>query len=75
MSVASICEGLEGVDPNFLVDDAFRNMFNGISVDDIHTALAISASAVVNIEPNYSYVASRIVQGKILKEAKKGAYQ
>ena len=38
------CQGLEGVDSECVLNEAFKNLYQGVSLSDVNTALVISAS-------------------------------
>ena len=46
-----------------------RNLYDGVSADDVNTALVISARTLVEQEPNYSYATARLLLDKLRSEA------
>lgn len=62
------CEGLEDVSESEIVLDAHVQFFDKISTSEIDKALIMSARVKIEKEPNYSYVAARLLLGTILKE-------
>lgn len=62
------CEGIEDVSASEIVIDANLQIYNKILTSDIDRALIMSARSKIEKEPNYSYVASRLLLQIIYKE-------
>src|SRR5690606_23775341 len=58
--VREACQGLEGVSEKAIIDEAMRNLYDGVSVKDVTTSLVITARTLVEKEPNYTYATSRL---------------
>jgi ribonucleoside-diphosphate reductase alpha chain len=67
--VREACVALEGVDANAIIDEAMRNLYDGVSQDDVNTSLVITARALVEKEPNYSYATARLLMDQLRAEA------
>ena len=67
--VTEACAGLTGVDAEGIVADTVRNLFDGIAERDVGPALALSARAAIEREPNYTYVAARLLLDVLRGEA------
>ncbi|HMW46650.1 MAG TPA: ribonucleoside-diphosphate reductase subunit alpha [Cellvibrionaceae bacterium] len=67
--VTEACAGLKGVDASAILKEAMRNLYDGVSADDVNTALVISARTLVEQEPNYSYATARLLLDKLRSEA------
>ena len=67
--VDEACNGLEHVDGRLIIDDTLRNLFDGVSEADVNPALVMSARALIEKEPNYSYVAARLLLDGLRREA------
>ena len=67
--VDEACNGLEHVDGRLIIDDALRNLFDGVNEADVNPALVMSARALIEKEPNYSYVAARLLLDGLRREA------
>lgn len=67
--VREACADLENVDPQAIIKDALRNLFNLASISDVHKALVMSARSAVEKEPNYTYVAARLLMDSLRSEA------
>ena len=67
--VDEACDGLEQVDGSLIIDDALRNLFDGVNEADVNHALVMSARALIEKEPNYTYVAARLLLDGLRREA------
>ena len=62
------CNELENVSASEVVLDAHVQIYDKITTDDIDKALIMSARQKIEKEPNYSYVAARLLLSSIYKE-------
>ena len=67
--VVEACQGLNDVDPERIIADAMANMYDGIAAKDVATSLAMTARALVEVEPNYTYVTARLLLDELRSEA------
>src|SRR5690606_23741355 len=67
--VSEACAGLTGVEPKAILDEALRNLYDGVSINDVNTSLVITARTLVEKEPNYSYATARLLLDKLRAEA------
>ncbi|MCV6620695.1 MAG: ribonucleoside-diphosphate reductase subunit alpha [Cellvibrionaceae bacterium] len=67
--VNDACAGLEEVEPKAILDEAMRNLYDGVSLEDVNTSLVITARTLVEQEPNYSYATARLLLDKLRSEA------
>ncbi|MEW6352879.1 MAG: ribonucleoside-diphosphate reductase subunit alpha [Pseudomonadota bacterium] len=67
--VNEACQGLAEVSAQTILDDTLRNLFDGVSERDVARALVMSARALIEQEPNYSYVAARLLLDELRREA------
>ena len=63
------CNELEEVSVNEVLDEALKNLYDGVSISDMRTSLVMSARTKVEKEPNYSFVTARILMDQIRSEA------
>ena len=63
------CEDLEEVSMNEVLEEALKNLYDGVSIADMRTSLVMSARTKVEKEPNYSFVTARILMDQIRNEA------
>ena len=67
--VGEACEGLRDVEPQRILDEALRNLYDGVSAADLNTALVITARTLVEREPNYTYATARLLLDGLRTEA------
>ena len=63
------CAGVDGVAADTVLKDTLKNAFDGISEDELATALVLSARQRLEAEPNYGQVAARLLMDKLRHEA------
>ncbi len=63
------CDGLEDVSADVILKESIKNLYDGVSVSDMKSALVMSARTKVEIEPNYSFVTARILLDELRSEA------
>lgn len=67
--VLELCHSLSDVSASLIVDDAKRNLYDGALITDVNKALIMSARILIEKEPNYSYVAARLLLNELRDEA------
>tara|TARA_Y100000768_G_scaffold113611_1_gene83769 strand:+ start:13817 stop:16684 length:2868 start_codon:yes stop_codon:yes gene_type:complete len=67
--VAEACNGLEGTDAKQIIDEANKNLYDGVTEEDARTSLVMTSRTLVEQEPNYTYVTARILLDNIRTEA------
>ena len=67
--VSEACAGLKDVSDKAILDEAMRNLYDGVSLDDVNTSLVITARTLVEKEPNYTYATARLLCDKLRAEA------
>ncbi|MEM6406431.1 MAG: ribonucleoside-diphosphate reductase subunit alpha [Pseudomonadota bacterium] len=67
--VTEACDGLDAVQAEVILQDTYRNLFDGVRTEDVDKALVMSARALIEQEPNYSYVAARLLLHNLRYEA------
>ena len=56
---------LEDVSAKEVLEEALRNLYDGVSISDMRSSLIMSARTKVEKEPNYSFVTARILMDQI----------
>ncbi|RDB42299.1 ribonucleoside-diphosphate reductase subunit alpha [Halomonas sp. DQ26W] len=67
--VFDACAELANVDPNHIVEEALKNLYDGVTVDGVSQALMMTARTLVEKDPNYTYVTARLLQDNLRREA------
>ena len=62
------CDGLEQVEPEPVLEILRKDVYNGISIDELRTAQVMAARSLVESEPGYSYVTARLVLRQLKAE-------
>jgi len=68
-AIEEACADLADVDSELILHDALRNLFDGIAEQDVATVLVMSARTQIERDPNYSYVAARLLLDSSRQEA------
>src|SRR3569832_39468 len=66
--VNEACAGLDGVSPAPVLTETQRNLYDGISQDELALASIMAARTLVEQEPNYAYVSARLLLDKLRGE-------
>ncbi|SFT99236.1 ribonucleoside-diphosphate reductase subunit alpha [Halomonas saccharevitans] len=67
--VYEACSDLPNTEPQKIVDDSVRNLYDGVSADGVSQALTMTARTLVEKDPSYTYVTARLLQDSIRREA------
>lgn len=67
--VSEACENLAEVDKSIIIEDALKNLYDGVPADGVSTALMMAARTLVEKEPNYTYVTARLLLDNLRREA------
>ncbi|KTD12127.1 ribonucleoside-diphosphate reductase subunit alpha [Legionella jamestowniensis] len=67
--VEEACRELENVKAEPVIKDALRNLYNQAKLEDVHKVLIMAARALVEREPNYTYVSARLLLDSLRTEA------
>ena len=67
--VHEACQSLGDVDPERIISEAMRNMYDGIAAKDVATSTLITARTLVEEEPNYTFVTARLLMDELRTEA------
>ncbi|CCH32193.1 ribonucleoside-diphosphate reductase subunit alpha [Actinosynnema sp. NPDC047251] len=66
--VGEACAGLSDVPAEPVLTEVRRALYDGITVDELAVALVMSARTLVETEPNYSFVAARLLLDQLRRE-------
>ena len=67
--VAEACEGLDDVRAAPILEEAQRNLYDGISLDELALAPILATRTLIETEPNYAKVSARLLLDKMRREA------
>ncbi len=63
------CSGLAHVNPELIIEDTKRNLFDKVPQHEVNKALIMSARILIEKEPNYTHVAARLLLDDLHREA------
>ncbi|MCE7003631.1 ribonucleoside-diphosphate reductase subunit alpha [Kibdelosporangium philippinense] len=66
--VNEACADLEDVSPELVLAEVRRALYDGITADELAVALVMSARTLVETEPNYSFIAARLLLDQLRRE-------
>jgi ribonucleoside-diphosphate reductase alpha chain len=67
--VKEACSGLKGVDAKLVLEQARRNLFDGMAEKDVSAALVMSARTLIERDPDYSNLTARLLLDSLRSEA------
>ncbi len=67
--IKEACEGLEETDASAIFAETKRSLFPGVAEKDVANAVAMSARTFIEKEPNYTFVAARLLLDNLRTEA------
>jgi len=67
--IKEACAGLSDVSPEPVLAETRRNLYDGITLDELALAPIMAARTLIEQEPNYAYVSARLLMDKLRREA------
>lgn len=67
--IGEACKSLDNVSTDAILKETLRNLFDGVPYKDVNPALVMCARVLIEKEPNYSYVAARLLLDNLREEA------
>jgi len=67
--IAEACEGVADTDPEALTVEVLRNLYDGVTEEELEKAGVMAARTLIEREPGYSRVAARLLLLSIRREA------
>lgn len=67
--IAEASAGLDGVVAETILTETRRNLYDGISTEELALAPIVATRTLVETEPNYAYVSARLLNDKLRREA------
>ena len=67
--IASACESLgEGVNPGLILGETLKNLYDGVPAEEVRKSVVLSARALIEKDPAYSYVSARLLLNTVRRE-------
>src|SRR5690242_1081427 len=67
--IASACDSLgEAVDPGLILGETLKNLYDGVPAEEVRKSAVLSARALIEKDPAYSYVSARLLLHTIRRE-------
>ena len=67
--VKDSCEGLgRSVDPDLILQSIYKDLYDGVPMDEVRKCATLSARALIEKDPAYSYVTARLLLNSIQYE-------
>ncbi|WP_370932001.1 ribonucleoside-diphosphate reductase subunit alpha [Bartonella sp. DGB1] len=63
------CWGLDFVSSQDILTESRKNLYDGITADELSLAPILAARTLIEVEPNYSFVCARLLLDKLRQEA------
>jgi ribonucleoside-diphosphate reductase alpha chain len=67
--IGEACDGLEGVSAQAIVTETQRNLYDGISTDELAQAPILAARTLIETDPDYAKASARLLLDKLRREA------
>jgi ribonucleoside-diphosphate reductase alpha chain len=67
--VREACEDMASTDAAVVLQEAKRSLFDGVAEKDVYKAVVMAARTFIEKEPNYTYVAARLLTDSLRHEA------
>ena len=67
--VREACQGLEGANPEDVLSETYRNLYDGIAAHELTLAPILAARTLIETEPAYSEVSARLLMDQLREEA------
>ena len=67
--VSEACFDLADVSETRILDEALKNLYDGVTAAELSISLVITARTMIEQEPNYTYVAARLLCDNLRAEA------
>jgi ribonucleoside-diphosphate reductase alpha chain len=66
--VNAACEGLPETNPQAILQATLRDIYDGVPMDEVRKSLILSARSLIEKDPDYTYVTSRLLMHSIRRE-------
>jgi ribonucleoside-diphosphate reductase alpha chain len=66
--IGAACEGLAETNPQAILQATLRDIYDGVPMDEVRRSLILSARSLIEKDPEYNYVTSRLLMHSIRRE-------
>jgi len=66
--IESSCNELEGVDASLILQATLKDLYDGVSLDEVRKSTILSARILIEKDPAYSYVTARLLLNNVRHE-------
>jgi ribonucleoside-diphosphate reductase alpha chain len=67
--IKAACQGLSAdVQPEPIFNETLRNLYDGVPLEEVHKATILASRTLIEKDPDYTYVTSRLLMHTIAKE-------
>jgi ribonucleoside-diphosphate reductase alpha chain len=66
--ITAACEGLKETNPQAILQATLRDIYDGVPMDEVRRSLILSARSLIEKDPEYNYVTSRLLMHSIRRE-------
>tara|TARA_R110002049_G_scaffold182041_1_gene349553 strand:- start:11727 stop:14633 length:2907 start_codon:yes stop_codon:yes gene_type:complete len=73
--IEDACQNLDNVSAQPIINETLRNLYDGVPERDVSIAVTMSARTLIEREPNYTYVAARLLLDNLRCEALSHIYE
>ena len=67
-SIESACQGLAATDVDAILSETLKNIYDGVSEEEVNKSAILAARALIEQDPAYDYVTARLLLGNIRLE-------
>ncbi|MES2625179.1 MAG: ATP cone domain-containing protein, partial [Pseudomonadota bacterium] len=67
--ITEACDRLDGVTGDKIYEETIKNLYSGVNIKDVQITLVMTARTLVESDPNYTYVAARLLLDTLRSEA------
>lgn len=67
-TISRVSKGFDVVSPDLIAKEVVKNIYDGVTTEEIEKAMVLAGSAYIETDPAYSYVSARLFLQKVYKE-------
>ncbi|MBY0380112.1 MAG: ribonucleoside-diphosphate reductase subunit alpha, partial [Burkholderiales bacterium] len=66
--IKTACNNLANVDSKIILDEALRNLYDGVHENELYTSIILASRSLIEQEPAYNFVTARLLLHTIVSE-------